>query len=990
MKKRLTMFLACLFLSLGIAMAQTQISGTVISSEDGQPVIGASVVVNGTKEAAATDIDGRFTISASPGSKITVSYIGMKTVTLAAQNNMTVTLTPDEATIEEVVVTGYGSAKKVGTVVGSVSTVQAGKINNAPSASALDALQGQVAGLSVLSSSGVAGDNGVSTTLHGVGSLGAGSAPLYIVDGIPSSSRTVMAMNPNDIKSISVLKDASATSIYGSRAANGVIFVTTKSGSFNAKATITYRTQYGWSTLANTELFDNMMSSQQLKNFWIAAGYETEASIKENYTDKGYDADTKWYKVMQQFNNPQTQNDISIEGGSERIAYMVGASQFHQRGTTIGNYYNRYTFRTNIDARPIKWVRIGMNVNLSYDQRRTNANFGSSSGNSTYLQGGLSYMLNPLYPSIDPETGKLYAEKFPNDMTNPYYLMEKNPAETQRYGMVGSTYFEITPIQNLKWTTRVGGDMAVYRGNSAELPSYISASGQGYRGKSFQFDSSLTMTNTLEYKFSLNDQNHFTVLAGHEGVINNFDSFTASSSGQKDDRIITLQNGTPDSRTMSESMTRSKFLSFFGRVDYNLQDKYFFDASIRNDASSRFGRNNRNATFWAAGAMWKIGREKFMREVKWVNDLNVKLSYGTQGNAAIGDYAALGLISEGKKYDGGTTFYYSAVDSPDLTWEEQKLLTLGVSGTVFNRVEFDFQYYNRKTSSMLMAVPYAYTTGYTSIMQNVGAMQNTGFDARIQVNILRGRDYYLNFNTTFNYNNAKITELFQGRQRWEIANTGVAYVVGDAISYYYPIYAGVDPTDGKQMWYLPGENVDVKTTKETTKEFSDALAQNTGKKRYAPVNGGFGLSAGWKGLSFAADFAYVLGKYMINNDEYFYANPNSFAGFNQTAAVADFWTAENPNALYPDWKSGATMRFDTHLLQNASFLRLKNLQIGYDLPKSLLGFQNVVKGLKFTITARNLLTFTSYKGMDPEINTNVSLGQVGNTKQFLLGAEISF
>src|SRR5574344_1192848 len=260
MEKRLMMFLSFLFLSLGMAMAQIRVSGTVTSAEDGQPIIGASIKVVGTNTGTVTDVNGTFSLSVQEGAKLQVSYIGLISKTVKPGKNLKIVLESDNKTFDDVVVIGYGSARKIGTITGSIATVSSDKLKNAPSSSALDNLQGQVAGLNVLSSSGEAGDNAVSISLHGIGSLGASSTPLYVIDGIPSSSRTIMAMNPNDIKSVSVLKDASATSIYGSRASNGVIYITTKNGGYNSKASITYRTQVGWSTLANKSFYEDMMS----------------------------------------------------------------------------------------------------------------------------------------------------------------------------------------------------------------------------------------------------------------------------------------------------------------------------------------------------------------------------------------------------------------------------------------------------------------------------------------------------------------------------------------------------------------------------------------------------------------------------------------------------------------------------------------------------------------------------------------------------------
>ena len=999
MEKRLMMFIAGLFLSMGVALAQTQVNGTVTSADDGEPVIGASVLVEGTKTGTVTDINGNFSISVPAGKKLVVSYLGMQTQTVSAKPGMRIELAADSQTLEDLVVVGYGTGRKVGTVIGSVATVGSDKLKNAPSASVLDALQGQVAGMSVLSSSGVAGDNATSITIHGVGSLGSSSTPLYVVDGIPTVSRTVMAMNPNDIQSISVLKDASATSIYGSRAANGVIYITTKGGSYNSKATVTFRTQYGWSTLADKGIYENMMSGDELYNFWLNSGLgdswygDGAAWLKQAYDDQGYRYNTKWYEVFQQFNNPQTQNDITFEGGSDRMSYLVSASQFHQRGTTIGNVYDRYTVRTNLNGRPKDWLKFGLNVNLSYDKNIQNPAWGNSSSMSSYTNGGLSYLLNPLYPSNDPETGEpLQFYPFFRSYS-PQYMMDSAPETVSRYFMNGNFFLSLTPIKGLTITSRVGTDIIFTRDNYLAYPSsdYVGGSGLKYKSSAYQYTH--TITNTAEYRFSIAEDNHFTVLVGQEGTESSYDTFSAQSQGQYDDRLMNLQNGTQASFKMSEDASASKFLSFFGRIDYDWAEKYFVDFSLRTDGSSRFSKDNRWGTFWAAGAMWKAKKEKFLKDVKWLDDLSLKVSYGTQGNASIGDYTWVRQYGTMTNYGDNPALQMTQPLNDDLTWEKQQLLTVGISGRVFDMIDFDIQYYNRKTKDMLMAVPYPYTTGFSSLYRNVGGLENQGIDINLGIDILRHKDYFLRFSTNFSYNAQKVTELFDGRQRWEIANTGVAYVVGDAVHYYLPIYAGVDPETGAPMWYKAGSNPDDKTCVETTTDGDDlaALTQNTGKKMYAPINGGFSLSGGWKGLTLQADFAYVIGKYMINNDALYYNNPNMVGpDMNQSKDVLNYWTPENPYAAFPDWSQGYRMQPDTHLLENASFLRLKNLQIGYELPKKWLNFQNVLQNVKITFTGRNLLTVTSYGGMDPEVDSNLAYGVPGNSKQYLFGLELTF
>ena len=983
-------FVACLFLSIGMALAQSRVSGKVTSAEDGQPIVGATVKVVGQKNTGTvTDVDGNFTLNVPAGATLEVSYIGMTSKTIKASSRMTISLNNSSKDIDEVVVVGYGSGRKISSLTGSIATVNSEKLKNAPSASVLDNLQGQVAGLSVLSSSGEAGDNAVSMRLHGVGSLGASSTPLYVIDGIASSSRAIMAMNPNDIKSVTVLKDASATSIYGSRAANGVVYITTKNGSYNSKASITVRSQYGWNTLANKGFYEDMMSGDELYDFY--AGLLGEDYMKKKYDEAGYRYNTKWHEVYQQFNTPQTQNDLSIQGGGERMSYNVSASQFHQKGTTIGNFYDRYTFRTNLDARPKTWLRTGVNINLSYDKKQRNSAWGNSDGASNYTNGGLSFLLNPLYPSIDPETGE-QLEYFPFGAYSDRYKTRHISDITSRYGLNGNAYVEIEPIKNLKIRSRVGSDLYFRRNNYFVKPSYAPAAGKGTREKTSAYEYSHTITNTIEYGFNINKVHQFTVLAGQEGIKNSYDAFSAYSKGQVLDALKNLQNGEQSTYSVSESATESRFLSFFGRVDYNYNNRYFFDVTVRNDACSRFGKDNRNATFWAAGALWKVKSEAFMHPYTWINSLDFKVSYGTQGNAGIGDYTALGLIGKATSLNDKFATTYVQPGNPNLTWETQKLLNIGVSGRLWNRFDFDISYYMRKTSDMLMNVPYPYTTGFSSMTSNVGELQNQGVDIKLGVDIVRGKDYFVNFGTTFNYNAMKVTKLFDGRQRWEVANTLTAYVVGKSVMFYLPLYAGVNKETGAQMWYKAGDDPDVTTKKETTENYNEAaLTQNSGKKRFAPVNGGFNLSAGWKGITLQADFSYVLGKYLVNNDAFFYNNPGVVGyAYNQKKNTADYWTEDNKNAKFPNWAEGYTMQFDTHLLENASFLRLKNFQIGYELPKSVLAWQNALSGVKFTATARNLFTITNYSGIDPEVDSNLTYGKIGNSKQFLFGIELTF
>ena len=1001
--KKIKVFLSvvALFMTTLSFAQKITVSGSVKDASTGESVPYAAVQVQGTVTGTTTDANGIYSISVAPQSTLVFSAIGYvdKVVAVNGKGSIDVVLDPDAELLEGTVVVGYGSAKKVGSIVGSVSTVSSDVLKNTPSTSPLDNLQGQVAGLAVYTTGGVAGDNSISMQLHGVGSISSSSAPLYVIDGVPSSSRTIMAMNPNDILSISVLKDASSTSIYGSRAANGVVFVTTKSGQYNTNAKVTVRGQYGTSTLANKGIYESVMSGDELKDFWIRAGLYSPAQIKAVYDDKGYNANTKWYTIMQRMNTPQYQSDVTIEGGGQKVAYMISASQFHQEGTTIGNYFDRYTVRSNVQGHPKNWLKVGLNVNLSADETQRNDNW-SYSGDlgANYLSGGLSFILNPLYPVRD-ENGKLFEPKFPNGTSNPYVYMETYPDITKRYGLNGSAYVEIEPFKNLKFRSQIGSDTMFYFSNAMSIPSSALRSGTGAKSKSAQMTSNNTITNTLEYSVDIEGDHTFSVLLGQEGISNWYDYFSASSSGQTEDRLLRLNDGTASSRGVSEESSSSKFLSYFGHADYSYQGKYNLDFTLRNDASSRFGKDVRNAKFWSVGARWNARKENFVKNSSWLDDFSAKISYGTQGNAAIGDYRHLALIGTTAQYAEGTSWYIAQPSNRDLTWEKQGLFTVGFNARLFKLIDFEIEWYNRNTTSMLMAVPYPYTAGISEMTANIGGLSNSGIDISLGLDLYKGKDSYLRFNTTFNYNKEEVKELFDAawdedlnRYRWERLSYGYALVQGQPIMYYAPIFAGIDPADGAPTWYVPSDDPDVTTMDpaNVTKKFDeDALTQNTGKKMHAPIHGGFSLEGGWKFLSFRADFSYRLGATLLNNDAYFYGNPVNFLGYNTYKGCSDFWTPTNTDAKWPDWSKGYSMQFDTHLYENANFLRLKSLQVGINVPNKYIGGK-VFDSIKITLTGRNLLTFTKYTGIDPEVDNNLTMGLPGNTKQFLAGIELGF
>ena len=979
MKRKFMLLLTCLFIGIGLVTAQvTKVTGTVISEEDGLPVVGASILVKGTAVGTVTDMDGKFQLPNIPSSAKTlvISFIGMKSQELPIKQTMNVILKPDTETLEEVVVLGYGSGKKIGSIVGSVAKVNSEKLSAKPVANAMDALQGQVSGLQVYTSSGEPGSSS-SSYIRGVGSLTADNEPLYVLDGTPVSSSVMVMMNPNDFESVTVLKDASATSIYGSRAANGVIYITTKRGKIGEKAVITASGNYGTARLARR--VSNPMNSTELLNYQLSHGIIKQETY-DKYINSGID--TNWEDYFFKDDAPTYQANLSIQGGSNKTMYYVSGSYYFQDGITPRSEYNRYTFRSNLESKPTDWLRFGANFGATYDEQQTSLFTYQGSNN---LNGGIfGTILNPTYYNPYGEDGSKLDVIPGLNRYSPYYLSDKQPSSSNTAQLDGTAFIQLNPIEGLTIRSQFGIEAYDFRQTSKRLASHPNATQGGYTYEAFRRNAKLTITNTAEYNFKIKDIHDFTILIGQEGIKNDYQRFGSETTGQSDDRLSMLEAGTAATLLGADEndLYTYQFLSFFGRINYALNDKYFADFSIRNDASSRFGKDNRNAIFMSGGLMWNMKKESFLEDVNFLSDLKLKASIGTTGNSSIGNYDHLALVGT-NLYNAQGGWKINTPGNGDLGWEKQTLANIGIEASFWNKYRIELTYYNKKTSNMLMDVPVPYTSGFSSITQNVGSMTNSGVEIAVSLDLLKTKDWFVGFNMNYAYNKNKITELFYGYDEWAMPNYLVSYNVGEPVQYYMAEWAGVDPADGQQMWYIPG------TDGETTKEYDEELLQQaTGKKRYAPHNGGFGLNVSWKGLSLNADFAWVLGKYMVNNDYYFAANPYNFAGYNQSKDVLNEWKEPGDITDIPAY--GNVMQFDTHLLENASFLRLKNISLSYTLPKNWLLPTKVIQGVRIMATARNLFTITNYKGADPELDTNLTYGAYPNTKQFTIGAELTF
>jgi len=997
MKKNLLSLLFLSLIALSSAFAQSRkISGTVTGADDGLSLPGVSVIVQGTKIGTTTNAQGEFSINAPESAKnLVFSYIGYSSKIVAITGSVVnVKLINDSKTLTEIVVTGYGTAINKKDAVGTSSTVDAAAIEDKPVANVLDALQGKVSGLSVFTSSGEPSST-PTISLNGIGSLTSSNTPLIVMDGIPVDIGTLISLNPDDYESVTVLKDAASTSIYGSRAANGVILISTKKGSINKPGTISLTSSYGISKLANTDYFNDFMNSAQLQAFELATGQDTQAQlygaggIISSLPVQG--ADTKWYKQYYKDNQPTYSENLSLSGGGGKTTYFISAGYFNQLGLAYRSGYDRYTLRSNVTSQVTNWMQFGLNLSGGYDERQTNPS-GSNSTNR-----GLALLAAPYFSPTGPD-GNNYLLIPGWGRYSAQYRSNTNLDFNNNTQFDPSAFIQLTPVKGLTIRTQAGMDDFDYRETTTVLPSFLGNTPGlgGSDAEAFTRGLSKTFTNTIEYKFTVAAVHHFTILGGQEYTDGTTNVVTASSTGQTDDRLTQLAAG-GTGKTVGSSNSEYSYHSLFSRLNYDFNGKYFLQGSIRQDKSSRFGVNDRAAVFYSVGGTWQAKQESFFKDINWLSDFSVRASTGTTGNSAgIGNYQSLATVTT-SIYNTGSGFVINQGNpgNPDLTWEKQQLTTVDFSASFFNKITLEASFYLKSTSNMLLQVPYAFTTGVPSVTGNTGTLQNKGLDLDLSYDLYTDHSHkaYITPYIHANFNQNKITKLFNGLNYYINTNTGLLWAIGQSVTFVEPVWAGVDPTNGNALWYNPdpnAANLPNKTTAfGTTSTFNSTLQQGLGLNRYPWLTGGFGLSAGYEGFTLDADFAIVQGKYLFNNDQYFFQNPNQFPNFNQNVEVLDYWKKPGDITTFPKYGVQFT-QFDSRVIQDASFVRLKNLTIGYTIPKSVLAHVKAIKALQVFFTGRDLLTWTKYPGVDPEVDSNITLGTDPNTKQYSAGVKVTF
>ena len=964
MEKRLMMFLVGLFLSLGTALAQTEISGTVVSTDDGQPVVGASILVSGTQTGTVTDVDGKFRLSAPAGVKLVVSYVGMKTKTVTATNNMKVSLAPDDKNLEEVVIVAYGTAKRQ-SITGSVAVVDSKKIGDRISTTVTGALEGSAPGVQVNNSYG---EPGATPKIHirGVGTLVKDAdQPLYIVDGTPFEGN-IAELNPSDIESMSVLKDASSAALYGNRAANGVVLITTKKAKFSTKPNITLKMDQGFYRRGIAE-YDRLNANEWMEASWVAmknyalsggiastdaaAGTYATQHLVPDYVKRniyngaddalfdangkltaamrtGYD-DLDWQKAVERTGHRQEYN-LSAAVASDKYNIYSSAGYLNEQGYTLNSGYERFTGRINTNYNANKWLELGLNLSGTSSVRSYNSNAKETFyANPFYVT---RYMA-PVYPvylhnsdgtyALDAEGNKQYDttseylgnRNLPYEMTMDMDRVRRNVLDGLIYTKITLPYgFSLSGKVNLNhantnrqtYNNPVIGDGASNNGRLSEYANqYISYTGQELLN--------------WDHNFNLH---HVDVLLGHENY----------SWNRKYARVMNTNAAIAGLRALSNFVLNTdtegyfedyRTESYLGRLRYNFDEKYFFDFSLRRDGSSKFHKDKRWGNFFSAGVNWNIKKEKFMEKVKWVDALRARASYGEVGNDAAVNFYGYQALYYITKNGGNPALVRQKLAALDLKWETTQTLDFGVEGTLFDRLNFSLGYFDKRSKDLLFEVRFPLSAGSyfgndaienLTQYQNIGTISNRGFEIMLSGDVVRSKDWTWNLSLDATTLKNKVLKLPKGE---DILHGQQNYSEGhSAYEWYTYHFVGVDQMTGKALYDLDpekeaaasaaGDLVEINGTKYTTST-SQAIRKWAGTA-LPSVYGSFSSNLRWKDLSLSMLMTYSLGGKTMDGS---YRTLMSTASASSASAlhkdVLNSWsgapngmTATSPNRIDPN------------------------------------------------------------------------------------------
>ncbi len=985
-------FLIGMLLPLCVSAQQINVQGTVKDAVGGVP--GASVIVKGTTDGTIADIDGKFSINVPAGAVLEVSCIGYVTVEVPAGNGqtpLTIVLNEDTELLEEVVVVGYGTMKK-SDLTGAVAAVNSDKIKDSPAANVGQALQGKVAGVQIIDS-GSPGSN-VNIKVRGLGSIN-NCDPLVVIDGVPTDLG-LNAINTEDIERIDVLKDASATAIYGSRGANGVVMVTTKRGK-SGDGKISVNANFSLQTPTNVPQMLNAAQYAQLSNEMMA---NSGRNTNPDWADPAsLGAGTNWLGELLGTGRLQKYN-VSYSGGNDKTNYYVSGGFLDQTGVVRNVGYRRFTFQSNSDTQVRRWLKMSTNITFSTDTK--------SSG--SYSIGDTMNAL-PVFAVKDADgewTGPEGNAEWYGSVRNPIGTTEVNKSETKGYNILANISAEISFTKWLKFKSTFGYDAKFWFTDSF-TPKYAWKPIQVEVSKRYRSDNK-SFTNLWDNYFLFDHtfakKHHLSMMAGTSAQWNSYDYMSGEKSGFLFDSVNQMNNG-QEVEYLNGSKSEWSLMSLMARVNYSYDDRYLITATIRRDGSSRFGRNNRWGTFPSVSVAWRPSKESWFPENNVVNDLKVRGGYGVTGSqASVSNYGYLATYDTGV-YSFGTagteqpSLYSASLANPSIHWEEVAQSNIGIDLAMFNsRVQFSVDGYVKNTRDMLVKASIPITSGFedtTTTYANAGKVRNQGVEMQLHtVNIAGEWNWETDISATYNTN--KIIDL----------NSAVPYYINQVNNSYltmlqkgYPInvfYGYV--TDGLfqnqtevdnhafQPGAAPGDIRfrDLNNDGVINEEDRTVIGNPNPTWLFSMNN-----TVEWKGLELSVYLQGVAGNsiYNANNIE----NTGMAAAMNQTAAVLDRWTGEGtsnfmPRAVYGD--PNQNCRVSDRFIENGSYLRVKNIMLAYSFPSRML--QKIhVHGLRLSLICENVATISKYSGFDPEVSINgIDQSRYPIPRTYSVGLNINF
>ena len=997
-----------------------EIKGIVTSAEDGEPLIGATISVKGNEaQGVVTDIEGKYILQI-PNSDCTlvVAYLGMKTQELKAPSSgiLNISLEAESMNLDEVVVTGYGNFSK-SSFTGSANTLRADMMKNVPVMTVEQKLQGMTTGVNITSSSGQPGAN-QSIRIRGMGSFNASQEPLFVIDGVPvtsgslstggadaaymnnSKTNIMSTLNPSDIENITVIKDAAAASLYGSRAANGVILITTKQGKAG-RTQVSLNIAGGFSdaavdfrpTLSGDQRYEllyeglyNYALDKQMKSPSEYAGQEIG---KYAYVPElGY---TDWRKELLRTAIHQNY-EASVSGGNERTTFYASLGYNSQEGLAKNSSLDRYSARLNMSQKVGKYGEVGANVMFTQMNQEMNEERGSSI--NPFLD--VAMLMNPSMTVRDKDGN--YVGAYPGTTLNPLRDILTDYNRTRMTRMFSTGYASIEPLKGLKLKETLSYDYTIQKDSRYFNP--LSAAGpksgsDAQTSKGFIEYGKLISSTSLNYVHTFNYKHHLDVLAAYE-----IESYQTDKASGERSRLPSNSNLVePDNASVLNSFISStqayRMLSYLSRLNYDYDDRYYIAGSFRRDGSSRLSPKNRWGNFWSVSGMWHLSNESFMKPIKHIlSDVKIRASYGVNGNQPGSLYGYMGLYTYGQSYMGGFGSYESSLANPNLKWEKNYNLNIGLDLAFLSRIFLSIEYYNRDTKDLLYSLPISATTGFTNYLSNVGQLNNKGVE--LELRTINFATPHFNWSTVLNlsHNSNKIISL-NGQLEQSIEGTWFIHKVGLPYhTFYVKEFAGVDPQNGDALYYTNTLNKDGSYSREITNDISKAQAIPY-KSVNPKISGGLTNILNYKQLDLSFTLTYSLGGYSFDKLGTYIENGTTniyTSKYNLPAYAMDRWQKPGDQTDVPRfvYNQSASDNNSSRYIHSTDHLRLKNLTLGYTLPREWTR-KVMVNKARFYFSGSNLLTWAKWKQYDPETPVNGEVFcEAPPMRTFSFGVQLTF